>query len=264
MESSDDPEPTCRIDLRVDHDHYRSLLAECRTLSLHQVDCLTCDGHTERLPAHQGESGAFVVLDEGRSAIYRVRNDPPSTMVLTANRSPKTKKIALKILREDAINHPHRRCPCPSCCDPTVWRARHRTGGPKGGGEKPRCSFTSCANHTQPSSPTLATVPGTTDTLRVTRPPRIPHGRSRRHAALRFTFDRARARAITEVRGATSSPRYRAAYERNGLAPVAQTTPMIGCRPGTSAASAIEGARHWFLSKGDHDWDQYPLADRIP
>ena len=135
VESSDDPEPTCRIDLRVDPDHYRSLLAECRALSLHQVDCLTCDGHTERLPAHQGESGAFVVLDEGRSAIYRVRNDPPSTKVLTANRSPKTKKIALKILREDAINHPHRRCPCPSCCDPTIWRARHRTGGPKGGGE---------------------------------------------------------------------------------------------------------------------------------
>ena len=107
VESSDDPEPTCRIDLRVDPDHYRSLLAECRALSLHQVDCLTCDGHTERLPAHQGESGAFVVLDEGRSAIYRVRNDPPSTMVLTANRSPKTKKIALKILREYAINHLH-------------------------------------------------------------------------------------------------------------------------------------------------------------
>ena len=84
--------------------------------------------------------------------------------------------------------------------------------------------------------------------------------RSHGHAALRFTFDRARARAITEVRGAASAPMYRAAYERNGLAPVAQTTPMIGCRPGTSAASAIEGARHWFLSKGDHDWDQYPLG----
>ena len=47
------------------------------------------------------------MLDEGRSAIYRVRNDPPSTMVLTANRSPKTKKIALKVLREYAINHLH-------------------------------------------------------------------------------------------------------------------------------------------------------------
>ena len=110
--------------------------------------------------------------------------------------------------------------------------------------------------------------------LRVTRPPESPMvvlvdmmvddtDAAALDAALRFTFDRARARAITEVRGAASAPMYRAAYERNGLAPIAQTTPMIGCRPGTSAASAIEGARQWFLSKGDHDWDQYPLADRI-
>ena len=62
-----------------------------------------------------------------------------------------------------------------------------------------------------------------------------------------------RARGVTTLRAASSQPELQKALQAAGFKPHGQTVPMV--RTDIELPSA-----GWLLSKGDHDWDQYPLA----
>ncbi len=74
--------------------------------------------------------------------------------------------------------------------------------------------------------------------------------------ALRFLKDE----GARYVSAATTVKSYQACLVEAGFREVGQAVPMMHCRlPEADCANAlVPGA--WFLGKGDHDWDQYPLA----
>ncbi len=74
--------------------------------------------------------------------------------------------------------------------------------------------------------------------------------------ALRY-FKKAR---VKDVMAASSVRAYQRCYEAFGFKRVKEAFPMLHCKgESPECAPALEPGS-WFLSKGDHDWDQYPLA----
>jgi GNAT superfamily N-acetyltransferase len=74
--------------------------------------------------------------------------------------------------------------------------------------------------------------------------------------AVRY-FKKAR---VKDILAASSVRPYQAGLEALGFKQMNEAFPMFHCKVESPECKAAQEPGSWLLSKGDHDWDQYPLA----
>jgi len=72
------------------------------------------------------------------------------------------------------------------------------------------------------------------------------------------------AQSVDNVWAATSVPSYSAVLRRHGFVPSGQSVAMFFCGHETAVATKRASEKGWLLSRGDSDWDAYPIMEGPP
>lgn len=65
---------------------------------------------------------------------------------------------------------------------------------------------------------------------------------------------------VDAIVAATTVPAYQTQMRRLGFRQTKEDVPMLHCRLDANTCERLTRPGAWLLGKGDHDWDQYPLA----